>query len=488
MRIFTAGLVTETNTFSPIPTGRAAFTHNGIVADDQPSEFASMIAWRESARGEGHEIAESIAAVAEPAGKTVRAVYEELRDRILRDLRAALPVDAVLLYLHGAMVADGYDDCEGDLLQCVRQITGTGTIVGAELDLHSHVTDAMTSAADLIIAYKEYPHVDIVARARDLYRLCTLAADGRITPVTCVYDCRTNGLFPTTREPLRSFVDDMFAREGNDVLSLSLIHGFPYGDVAGAGTKVLAISNGDPQLALRVSTEFGERFCALREDAALRALPFDEAVRIACAQTDGRVVIADMADNAGGGAPGDSTFILEALLSNGATNAVTGTYYDPIAVDLCFEAGIGASFPLRIGGKLGPASGAPVDLTVTVRALAEEHAQDAMDDSGVVPLGRSAWVHARGIDLVLASIRSQVFSPAAFTNLGINLHAAKIIVVKSTHHFYGKFAPLASRVLYASSPGALSIDFETIPYVKRDLEYWPRNKRTSQRDRLIRAQ
>ncbi|MBV8636518.1 MAG: M81 family metallopeptidase, partial [Candidatus Eremiobacteraeota bacterium] len=444
-------------------------------------------AWRESSASHGHEIIESVAAIAEPAGITVRKVYEDLRNRILRDLQAAMPIDTVLLYLHGAMVAEGYDDCEGDLLQRVRAIVGDRAVVGAELDLHAHLTGTMTSAANVIILYKEYPHVDIVDRAHDLYRLCTLAAAGVITPVSAVYDCRTNGLFPTTREPLRSLVDDMFSREGNDVLSLSLVHGFPYGDVAGAGAKVLAIADHDRELALRVATEFGERFCTIRDDAQLSATPFEEAIDLALAEPHGRVVMADVADNAGGGAPGDSTFILRRLLQRGATDVVSGTYYDPVAVDLCFEAGLGASFTLRIGGKLGPSSGMPVDAEVTVCGLSERHTQDAMDDSGIVPLGRSAWVRVGSIELVLCSIRSQVFAPTVFTNLGIDLCAAKLIVVKSTHHFYGKFAPLASRVLYASSPGALSTDFETIPYEKRDLDYWPRN-RTSQGSRLIRAQ
>ncbi len=472
MRIFTAALVTETNTFSPIPTGRASFAQNGIAGDPFP-DFASMLAWRDMATHDGHDVIESIAAVAEPAGKTVRGVYEELRDRLLHDLRAAMPVDVVLLYLHGAMVAEGYDDCEGDVLERVRAIAGSA-IIGAELDLHAHLTDEMCAAADVIIAYKEYPHVDIVDRARDLYRLCTRAAAGSIAPVTAVYDCRTNGLFPTTREPLRSFVDDMRAREGNDVLSLSLVHGFPYGDVRGAGAKMLAIADGDRELASRIAQEFGKRFCSIREEAALQPMPFQEAIDLALADTNGTTVIADTADNAGGGAPGDSTFFLHYLFDRGAKHVVSGTYYDPISVDLCFEAGVGATLTLRIGGKLGPASGMPVDTDVIIRALDEHHVQEAMDDSGVVPYGRSAWVHARGIDLVLVSIRSQVFSPTTFTNLGIDLRSAKIIIVKSTHHFYGKFAPLATRVLYADSPGALRADFAAIPYEKRDPEYWPR--------------
>jgi microcystin degradation protein MlrC len=250
---------------------------------------------------------------------------------------------------------------------------------------------------------------------------------------------------------------------------------------------MLAIADRDGDLASRTAEEFGKRFTSIREEAALQSMPFEDAIDLALSDAVGATVIADVADNAGGGAPGDSTFVLQYLLDRAAKHVVSGTYYDPIAVEMCFEAGTGATLALRIGGKLGPASGMPVDVDVTVRALSERHVQDAMDDSGVVPLGRSAWVHARGIDLVLVSIRSQVFGPTAFTNLGIDLRRAKIIIVKSTHHFYGKFAPLASRVLYADSPGALRTDFAAIPYQKRDLDYWPRTERTSHVAHLNRA-
>ena len=142
-----------------------------------------MTAWREAGERDGHTVTESIVAIAQPAGPTVRAVYESLRDELLADLQRAMPVDVILLYLHGAMVADGYPDCEGDVLQRARTIAGEKAVIGAELDLHSHLTPTMLANANAIIAYKEYPHTDIVDRARDLYRICLDAAQRKALQV-----------------------------------------------------------------------------------------------------------------------------------------------------------------------------------------------------------------------------------------------------------------------------------------------------------------
>ncbi|HET9029290.1 MAG TPA: M81 family metallopeptidase, partial [Candidatus Aquilonibacter sp.] len=427
MRIFTATLVTETNTFSPIPTGRRAFDRGA----GQP-DVASMAEWRHLAARDGHSVVESIIAVAQPAGPTVGAVYEELRDELLADLRAALPVDVILLYLHGAMVAQGYDDCEGDVLEHCRTIAGETAVVGAELDLHAHLTQRMLDAANAIVLYKEYPHVDTVERARDLYRICLDAAARKTRPVCAVYDCRTIGMFPTTAEPMRSFVDEMSARERDGILSLSLVHGFPYGDVPDVGTKVLAIADRDEALAKSVAQHFGRRFQEIRGAALLRGMPLDDALDLVERAAEGPIVLADVADNAGGGAPGDSTFILRALLERGIESVATGTYYDPMAVATCFEAGEGAEIDLRFGGKTGVASGDPIDARVEIVRLSETHWQDYMDDSRPASLGKSAWIRTQGIDIVLASVRAQVFSTNAFTGLGITLGDKRAIVVKSS--------------------------------------------------------
>jgi microcystin degradation protein MlrC len=478
MRVFIAGLDTETNTFSPIPTSIKGFEDGFLAHGDatkRPENYCSaqLFVWRRLAEAKGYEVVEGLCSYAEPAGVITRAAYETLRDEILDGVRAAMPVDVVLLALHGAMVADGYDDCEGDILTRVRQIVGPKAAVGGELDLHCHITEAMVTQATALVAYKEYPHVDIPERAAELFALCEDAAKGRTKPVMAAFDCRMIGTFRTTEQPLRGFVDKMKALEGKDgILSVSLGHGFPYGDVKDEGVKTLVVADGDRTKADKLARELGQEVFAMREKIAPRFLTVDESLDEGLAHNGNPVVIADVTDNAGGGAPGDSTFFLRRMLDRGITDVATGYYWDPIAVRFCMDAGVGANLDLRVGGKCGPASGDPVDLRVTVRAVADQVTQrfgEAPD-----PMGPSVWVSARGIDLVLTTLRTQVFHPEGMTKLGIDLSNRKLVIVKSTQHFHAGYAPIAARVLYAAAPGALTKDFAAIPYRNITRPYWPK--------------
>jgi microcystin degradation protein MlrC len=186
------------------------------------------------------------------------------------------------------------------------------------------------------------------------------------------------------------------------------------------------------------------------------------------------LVLADVADNAGGGASNDSTFILAALRERGIGNVAIGPIWDMGAVQICRESGVGSTLVLRVGGKCGPTSGQPVDLPVTVRALKDDHTQ-SLAGMAHFDCGPSAWVQTPdGIDLVLISIRHQGYGTDLFTGLGIDLAAKRAIVVKSTQHFHAAFAPLAQQVLYVDTPGLLRSDFEHIDYRRRSLNYWPR--------------
>ena len=140
---------------------------------------APMVAARRRARTDGFTLIEGTATWAEPAGLVSREAYESLRDEILDQLKAALPVDVVLFGLHGSMVARGYDDCEGDLLAHARAIAGNEAIIGAELDMHCHLSDQMVQAADAIVAFKEFPHTDFLERAEDLVRPLPSCGQGR---------------------------------------------------------------------------------------------------------------------------------------------------------------------------------------------------------------------------------------------------------------------------------------------------------------------
>ncbi len=479
MRLFMATLYTETNTFADLPTGWAAFHECGYVrngASEDPTTSVGVVhaAWRRLAEADGWSIVEGPAAAAQPAGLTLRSVYETLREQILEDLRAAGPVDACLFYLHGSMVADGYDDCEGDLLTTVRAVVGPKAVIGVELDLHCNVSRTMLDVADIMVAFKEWPHIDEVERAEELYALCNDAARGRTRPVTGVFDCAMISMWRTTEEPMRSFVARMQALEGRDgVLSVSFAHGFPWGDVADVEARLWVIADADQALADETARRLGLEIYGLRERTRPQYLDIGAALDLAEA-TPGVNVLADVADNPGGGAAGDSTFILAACLERGVRDVAIGGLWDPQAVLLCQEAGVGARFRLRVGGKTGPASGAPVDLLVTVKALATDHTQSAMGPGVRVPMGPSAWIEADGIDIVLVSFREQVFGVDLFTGMGIDLTQRQVVVVKSTQQFYAAYTPIAAAIHYVSTPGAIEPEFAAIPYTKRDGAFWPR--------------
>jgi microcystin degradation protein MlrC len=165
----------------PFPTGRRAYEEHGVWRGDatknEPTNFtAPMHVWRKEAEKRGWTVIEGLATFAAPSGTTVRSVYEGFRDEILAGMKAALPLDGVLINVHGAMVADGYDDCEGDLLARSRH-RRPKVAIGAEFDLHCHLSQLMLDSADVLIGYKEYPHTDTMERAGELFAI--VADDGR---------------------------------------------------------------------------------------------------------------------------------------------------------------------------------------------------------------------------------------------------------------------------------------------------------------------
>ena len=477
MRVFTASLATETNTFGPIPTGADAFKARGYFpagTHPQALSFFAAPLWvaRQVCAEQGWTLIEGLVAGAQPGGVTTRAVYERLREELLEDLKRALPVQMVLLGLHGAMVADGYDDCEGDLLSRVREIVGPGVVIGAELDPHNHLTAAMTDNADLLVAFKEYPHTDIVERARDLVALSSAAARGEVCPVHAVVDCEMIVTIHTTNEPGRSFVDRISALEGHDgVLSISLTHGFPLGDVPDMGTKVLVYTDGDQAKADALARSLADELIALRETLAVPYLGIDAALDRALAAPK-PVVLADRADNPGSGSPGDSTFILRRMRERGIRNAAIGPMWDPLAVRIAFEAGLGARPPLRIGGKVGPASGDPLDLICEVKGLVPDMMMTGLSGAST-PVGDAALVVADGIEIVLITRRNQAMGTDVFTNLGCDLAAKDIIVVKSAQHFQASFAAVAKSVFHVEAPGAATPDLASLPFRKIKRPKWP---------------
>jgi len=480
-KIFTACLGTETNTFSALPTGLQLFEDTCLFrkrsyGDKVPLFAAPLEVWRRMAEAEGWQVVESLCAFAQPAGRTVRSVYESFRDEILADLQAALPVDAVLLSLHGAMVAEGYDDAEGDLLAQIRRLVGPMVPVGVELDLHANLSRQKLESATAIVLFKEYPHIDVPERAADLFRLMAEAIAGRTRPVMAAFDCRTVGVFHTTREPMRGFVDRCSALEGRDgVLSVSVVHGFPWADVADMGSKILVVADGDRSQAEALARRLGMEFFALRHQTQPAYVGLDQAMARAARHNQHQpLVLADVSDNAGGGAASESTFILQAMLERGIKDAAIGMFWDPMAVRLAFEVGEGAELALRLGGKLGPASGPPLDLAVRVTGLKRDaYVSFGGREKSLAPVGDMAAFEAGGVAIVCNTLRSQCKSVECFSHVGIDAAKKRVVVVKSMQHFHAAYAPIASEILYVAVPGAVTPDLLALDYRKASKRQWP---------------
>lgn len=477
MRAYVASLATETNTFSPLYVDRAAFEGAfycppGTHPPTPTLCSAPVVAARARAAEGAFTLVEGTATWAEPAGPVSRAAYEGLRDQILAEIEAAMPLDIALFGLHGSMVAVGYDDCEGDLLARARAIVGPDCIIGAELDMHAHLTDTMVEAATLIVTFKEFPHTDFLARAQDLTDLALRAAEGKVRPTTAVFDCRAIGGFMSSREPGRSFVDRLLAMEAaGEVLSVSVVHGFQAADVADVGMKVIVITDDDAPGAHRLARALGSEILGWGGSGSPQHLKPAEAIAYARAVGGRPVVLADRWDNPGGGVAGDSTVMVDALLDNPDLASAIGAMWDPVAVAICRAAGPGTRFRLRFGGKAAATSGTPVDADVEVIATTDDLLIPF--EQSLVSLGPAVSIAIGSLAVVLASTRAQTFSPAVFTELGIDLSTRDVVVVKSSNHFHAAFAPIAAEIAYLDTGGPYPSDPRAIPYTKVRRPIWP---------------
>ncbi len=478
MRIFTAALATETNTFSPICVDRKAFEASlyappGTHPETPTLCSAPITVGRRVCREKGWTLIEGTAAWADPAGLVNRQAYESLRDEVLGQLEAALPVDAVVLGLHGAMVASGYEDTEGDILSRIRALVGPDVLIAAELDPHSHLTARRLEAANVFVYFKEFPHTDFVDRAEDLWRIAVDTLEGQVRPVMSVFDCRMIDVYPTSRDPMRSFVDLLMEieRQDPDILSISVVHGFMAGDVPEMGTKMLVVTNDRREKGDALARRLGLELFSKRGTFIMPQVDERTAVKQALQATAWPVVIADVWDNPGGGTAGDATVLLAELLAAGATETAIGTIWDPMAVKICMAAGEGAEIPLRFGAKSAPGTGNPIDGHVKVVKLVE-NAEMRFGES-YAPFGDSALITMNGIEIILNSTRAQSFDPSLFSAMGIDPRTRKILVIKSTNHFYASFSRIASEIIYCSAGTPYPNNPARTPYRRAPKTIWP---------------
>lgn len=479
LRVFSASIFTETNTFSPLPTSLDSF-RAGILFQG-PAEAAPPLkvlgspwhAWRDACEQAQLEYQQGLIAFSEPAGLMTRSAHHWLREQLLSDLSNAGPIDIVLLAIHGSMMSTECDDIEGDLLQRVRSQVGDQAAIGALIDPHAHLTEKMVRHASVLAAFHEWPHDDVEERALHVLDVAIRVANKSASPTPAVFDCHMVAAYPTRREPMRSFIDSIKAQEHDGaILSASLIHGFPWGNHPETGAKALVWTDGDNELAQQTAREIGARLFELREATTLHMdFGIEEALDHVEQASTGPIVLCDAGDNVPGGGAGDATFLLRRTLERGVGGVCFGPIWDPMATRMCFDAGEGETVALRIGGKSGPGSGDPVDVNATVLNLSRKQ-----DDPQSARFGDRAWVRIEtGIDLVLHQERATLTDPGVLTRLGIQLGQYKAIVGKMLMHGGAAFAPLASEVRTVATPGALNMNYAALELTRKQRPWWPKD-------------
>lgn len=483
-RVAIGGITHETNTYADACFGQTKVDDFSIARGDEIVEryrgtrtfIGGML---HAAEELGAEAVPTFSAVAQPSGTIARDSYDTMKAELLDRLTAAMPVDAVALELHGAGVVDGIDDLEADLARAVRGIVGEGVPIVAPLDLHGNITDAMADTIDLMLGVHYYPHTDMFERGDEAVRAIPKLLSGELRPVTHVEHVPI--LMPpatTELEPARMTNELCWTLEREEgVIDATFFHGFPFTDTPDAGVHIVVTTNGDRALASRAAKQIAASVWERRESFRPENDTPELAVRKALAAERFPVVINETNDNAGGGAPADSTHLLRAMLDAGVTDACFGFIYDPEVADIAHRAGVGATIDVRLGGKHDDVHGAPIPLTAYVKSLSDgRFTYTTPMFAGVrTSYGRMARLVARGIDILVGSERSQTFDTEVFLLNGIDVARYKIVALKSSQHFRAGFGDIAAEIVTSDAPGLTTLRVDAFERTRPSGPLWPRD-------------
>lgn len=468
LRLAVAMFKHETNTFSPVPTrwedfgaleGEAAhraYRHSGYA----------MAGLLEGAEAMGAQVSIPLAARALPSAPVAREAFERLSEILCA---AARDCDALLLDLHGAMVAEHHEDGEGELLARLRHVR-PGLPIGAALDSHGNITDRFVANCTVMPGYRTYPHLDMVETGRMAARLLRDVLEGRLEPVTVRHAVP---MLPdmvrgqTDREPMSRLIGAAAAEEAAGLPCVTVFTGFPLADTADTSLCVLATAHRDRAAAEAAARRVGDLAWSMREEFTQRLEPLDEAVARAAGMTDGPVILSDQSDNCHSGGAMDDVTVIAAALEAGMTGILAGPVRDPAAVARCCEAGVGATLTLDVGAWAPtPFARHPLRVTGTVRTLGLGRftVEGPVFTGMPVDLGRCAVLEGERLTLVLSEGRVEALDPLQYRLFGLEPSRFRAIVLKSKTNHRPAFGPLARAEVACHAPGVAGLDLAALPW------------------------
>jgi len=490
MRIGIANLSHESNTFAAAPTPLDAFhIYRGqdIIEHYTPT-FHEMAGYIAGAEEYDFEMAPLFSANATPGGTLTSHAYETLVGELLDSIRAAMPLDGLLLALHGAMVAEGFPQADGETVRRVRELVGAEFPLVVTHDYHGNVPPALVDNATGLIIYKTCPHIDQRERGIEAAELVARTARRQVQPVSAIVKPPVvfNIAFHNTSSgPMKPLMDAAIALEKQPgILSVSIAAGYQYADVPWMGPSIVVIADGDAALAQREADRLGQMMWESREQLVPRIPKAAEAVAMAMASSAWPVSLFELGDNVGGGSAGDATIILEELLRQKADGWVV-TLYDPESVQQCVAAGIGGQVTVHTGGKLDKQHGPTLTISGRVRTLHDgtyeeterRHGGARYGDQGlsvVVEVNRSG--PGKGGLLILNSNRIAPMSIHQITCMGIQPQQQKMLVAKGAVAPRAAYEPVSARIIEVDTAGATSISRPPAEFVRarKDLYEWTR--------------
>jgi len=479
-RIAVGGFQHETNTFAPRKVGYEVFaTAGGWPALTSGSAMFETVAginipiagFIDEAQALGHEILPLTWAAAEPASYVTEDAFERITNRIVAELEAAGPFDAVYLDLHGAMVSEHCQDGEGETLRRVRAVIGPNLPLVASLDLHANITPQMVELADALLVYRTYPHIDMAATGGRAARHLDALLAGSMAR------CKAFRQLPflihltagcTLHDPAKSVYEQVAALETGAVARVSFACGFGPADIWHCGPSLVTYA--ESQAAAEDAADRLFDYVVRHEgEFATEVWSPAEAVAHAIARADGTTkpfVLADTQDNPGAGGESDTVGLLAELIEQRAEDAMLAILFDKEAAAAAHAAGVGAEIALDLGGKSGLPGHSPYRATYRVAALGDGRftGTGPFYHGARMQLGPMALLQIGGVGIVVASRKLQAADQAIFRHLGVEPTAQKILALKSSVHFRADFQPIAEQVLVVAAPGPNPVDHRALPY------------------------
>ena len=481
--VLTAEFAHETNTFSVIPTGYAHFMarsrclEGDLAIKARGHANTELGGFLEAARSHYWHVIHVLSASANPGGMVTADAFERLAGAIVEAAKKHRDsIDGILLGLHGAMVTTFCEDGEGELLQRLRAVVGPTLPIAITLDLHANVTRAMCALAQIIVSYQTYPHVDMRRTGLQAGNILQRTMAGEIRPRTLrahrpMLGESTGGR--TDKGPMLDWLARARAFEAAnpDVFAVSLNAGFSHADIAEVGPTVLVTCQGDPGGHQAFAEGIADAMWDARFDDLNQYLTVQQAAQRCLDWPTGAkpLVVADYSDNPGGGAYGDSTNLLAALLAAGVTDACFGPMVDAAVAQQLHACQVGSSVDVLLGGKTDPRfGGAPLALTATLRRLSDgSYTGDGPMIGGQQrSWGPSAVLRVAGIDILVVTNAAQMWDLQQFKAFGIDPAAQRVVALKSAQHFRAAFGPIAGEVIVCDSGALCAPDCSVLPYTK----------------------